>query len=686
MAHEGDAFVGFHADTDAVEGEAERGIKKAAEHLEDGELKKIGKDMGEATADSMGDEFERSGPKLGKSIERGLKKTKVRTKVTVEVDKDNNVVRRWVSTVTDEIENAFADSSGPGGPFNRVGRGIADAIGAGFNVSGKSPLIALLIPLVGVIIALVTAALQAINALAAVLLTIPALISAIALQAGVLVLAFEGIGKAVKGAFAAKNAKELNAAIKGLTPSAQAFVKSLLPLKTFFTQLQRLTQENFFKNLGDVIPRIQKALGPTLIRGFGVLASALGGLFRDLGLFFASPAFVLFVRDVIPSTVRWLQNFGPNFIRFMTGLFEMSRAILPFLEKLGQILGGTLFQLGVFFSGLANDPTFQGWLSDMQGTLEATLELIGQLIQFVSIFLAQLNAAGGENVIAALSDAFERLSFFFSTNVGKKALEGLVDFGITAIQVFTGLIILISVILALLEGVGEFFKNDFLPLLQDIGAIFLIGVTLIAAAIVAFFDWLRTKIREFFGYTDNVTAALGARIGSTFAALRAKVSGTWNAILAEVRSIPGRITAALGNLRDLLVNAGRNLISGLVSGIKSMFPSLSGIMGSVAQTVRNFWPFSPAKIGPLSGSGDPLLAGQNVMKRFAAGMTMESPTLRSATSEATSNIVFGPNSIGVNFNGALPTNQQATSTGSAVGNGILGQLAARNTRLAIRTL
>jgi len=686
VAREGDAFVEFHADTDQVEPEARRGIKEAAEHIEDRDLKKIGKDFGEVTADSMGDELERSGPKLGKSIERGLGKTKVRTKVVAEFDRDNNMVRRWVTTVTDEIEEAFSDAGRPGGPFNRVGRGIADAIGAGFNVSGRSPLVVALIPLVGVIVALVAAALQAINAIAAVLLTLPALISAVVLQAGVLITAFEGVGTAVQGAFAAKNATELNAAIKGLTPSAQTFVKSLLPLKPLFSQLKALAQENFFKSLGDVIPRIQAALGPTLLRGFSVLASALGMLFRDLGLFFASPAFVAFVRDVIPSTVRWLQNFGPNFIKFMTGLFEMSRAILPFLEKLGQMLGGTLFQLGVFFSGLAKDPTFQKWLSDMQSTLESTLELLGQLIQFVTVFLAQLNAAGGENLITALGDAFELLSFFFASNAGKKALEGLVDLGIISIKVFTGLIILIGLLLSLLEGVGEFFHNDFLPMLESLGAIFLITVTLLGGAIVAFLKWVGEGILKLLGLGDSAVSGFSKRVTGAFNDLGAKISARWNLILGEIRAIPGRIRAGLGDLGGLLVRAGRNLIGGLINGMKSMFPDLSNVVARVTGLISGFFNHSPAKWGPLAGKGDPFFSGQEFVKRLAAGMTMEGPTLRSASTEATSNIVFGPNSIGVNFNGALPTNQQATSAGSAVGSGILGQLAARNTRLAVRTL
>ena len=686
MVHEGDAFVDFHANTEPVEGEAERGIKKAAEHLEDGELKKIGEDMGEAMADSMGDEFERSGPKLGKSIERGLKKTKVRTKVTVELDKDNNTVRRWVSTVTDEIEEAFSDAGRPGGPLSKVGSGIADAIGAGFNVSGRSPLIVALIPLMGALVGLILAAVQAANALVAVIATLPALISAILLQVGVLVIAFQGIGKAVQGAFAAKNAKELNEAIKGLTPSAQTFVKSLLPLKPFFAQLQRISQERFFKSLGDVIPKIQQALGPVLLGNFGMLAGALGGLFRDLGLFFASPAFVAFVKDVIPSTVRWLQNFGPNFITFLTGLLEMSRVILPFLETLGKMLGGTLFQLGVFFSDIANQPQFQSFLADMQLTLEDIVELFGALIDFVVVFAAQLNAAGGGDLLKVIIDAVERLTFFLASPAGKKALEGLITVAAGSIAAVTGLIIAVLSLFALFQVVLEFFQNDFLPMLQAIGQGFVDMVTIAGLKIGEFFTWLGGVILRFLGLGDAALSSFSGKVKGIFAAMGAAISSRWNAILAEVRGIPGRITSALGNLGSLLFNAGRNLIQGLINGIRNMLGSLGSVVGSAARLIGGFFNQSPAKWGPLSGKGDPFFKGQEFMKRLAAGMTMEGPALRSASTEATSNIVFGPNSIGVNFNGALPTNQQATSTGSAVGSGILSQLAARNTRLAVRTL
>lgn len=79
-----------------------------------------------------------------------------------------------------------------------------------------------------------------------------------------------------------------------------------------------------------------------------------------------------------------------------------------------------------------------------------------------------------------------------------------------------------------------------------------------------------------------------------------------------------RIGSGLGNL---LYDAGRNVISGLIRGIESMTGSVSGAMSGVASLIRGFLPFSPAKWGPLSGSGSPDLAGAKIGSMLATGMT-----------------------------------------------------------------
>jgi hypothetical protein len=156
-------------------------------------------------------------------------------------------------------------------------------------------------------------------------------------------------------------------------------------------------------------------------------------------------------------------------------------------------------------------------------------------------------------------------------------------------------------------------------------------------------------------------------------------------IVDFARSIPGRITDAVGDLFGTLYNAGRNLIQGLINGITDKFGPLRDIASRAAQIFRNVWPFSPAKEGPLSGSGDPMIAGQKLVQRLAAGIEMESPTLTEVSNQAASSVLMGAGAVQMNFYGQPPTNAQASGIGSAAGNSFANVLAARNTRLAVRT-
>lgn len=655
MVKGGDAFIEVHGDADPnrVQREIAEGFDRGAEQAE-AELKETGKEIGDLLATSAGKEIEKQGPELAKSVERGINRRKIKAKVDVDIDQDNNFAERLVGNISGDIEKAFTKASGPGGPFKRIGSALADAVGAGFNISGRSPLIAVLVPLIGAIIGLVVAALQAANALIAVIATVPALIAAIGLQVGALAFAFHGLGTAVQGAFAAQNAQELDAALKPLTQSAANFVRELFITKSLFTDIAKLAQEAFFKNLSPqfgsgVIATLQKALGPEFLRGIPAVADALGRLFRDIGLFFASPTFVEFVRTVIPSTIGFLERFGPNFIHFLEGLTRFSIGILPFLETLGNMLGGTLFQLGDFLRRVTESGDLERWLDSMTQTLTLVLELFGGAIEFVSVFLSQLDAAGGQEVIQSLIDAFEDLAFLLSTPIGKQALEGLVDLAKISILVVTGVIEALFLLLAIGETVGEALHAFFI----------FVGEGILKA-------W--EAIKRFFGNLLN-----GFRDNR-------------DQLIRTVKELPGQALAALGNVGERLYQAGRNLIQGFINGMVSMGNPIANAARSLINKVTAFLPGSPAEEGPLSGQGYSMLRGQRMMEDFAKGIRMEIPEIRSASSEATSNIVFGRDAIRVTFEGALPTQQQAEQTGAAVGAGINGRLAARNTRLAVRTL
>ncbi|QMU78883.1 phage tail tape measure protein [Streptacidiphilus sp. PB12-B1b] len=102
-----------------------------------------------------------------------------------------------------------------------------------------------------------------------------------------------------------------------------------------------------------------------------------------------------------------------------------------------------------------------------------------------------------------------------------------------------------------------------------------------------------------------------------------------------VESLPGKILHALGDVGSLLYGAGQNIISGLISGIESMIGSAGSAMSSVVSEIKNFLPWSPAKKGPLSGSGAPQIGGRNIARQIAQGLAMGTADVSGAMSHLT---------------------------------------------------
>lgn len=675
---EGKAFVSVHADTDPFAREAEQGVRQGAEQAED-DLKEVGDEWGETLADAMGDRLEKSGPNLAKSVEKGLSKEKVNVPITP--DFDRRTVRRTVGKVFNEIEEAVAEASaggGPNGPFGKIGQAFADAIGAGFNISGRSPLIGFLIPVIGSIVGLVIAAIQAINALIAVAITLPGILASIGFQVGVLMIAFQGVGTAIEGAFAAKNAKELEAALKPLAPAARAFVKELLPLREFWRQLNLTVQQNFFQEITGLITELRKWQGNRILSGFQAVATAMGKFFHDLGFFFNSDAFTKFLDEVFPRTVTFLEQFGPSFITFLEGLINLANAAMPFMTEVGGIVSMVFKQMGDFFNTTAQDPEFLTWLQDMRDTLDEVVTFIKIAFVFVGQLMDSINKAGGEEVIKQLSMSLALIGDFLTSDVGIKAMEAFINIAIVSIQVVTGLIIAILAIAGAAQKVGEYIKES---LLGDLGDFF----SFLFEKILWFFGAAANRVAEFFALLWRILSEGRTRFDAFFAAIGAKIEAVMGAIANVMSTVTGRIKGFFSDAIGWLFQAGRNIVSGLIQGIMSMLNPLGNAMHMVAQRVKDNVPASPAKEGPLSGRGDPLYSGQKIVERLATGMEMEAPKLSDASANVMSNIVFGPNSIQMRINGTMDRDQ-AREAGEGVAEGIWGNLMNRNTRLAIRTL
>lgn len=156
--------------------------------------------------------------------------------------------------------------------------------------------------------------------------------------------------------------------------------------------------------------------------------------------------------------------------------------------------------------------------------------------------------------------------------------------------------------------------------------------------------------------------------------MSSKVSSTVGETVLAARALPGKIVSAVGNLGALLVNAGRNVVQGLIDGIRSRFGGLADAARQMAGTIRAFLPFSPAKVGPLSGSGAPYRSGQIIASDMAAGVHSQLPKVAGAGAELAGVFGVGGSGIGLGARAAASGGLVAQWAPDATGDQLLDAL------------
>ena len=161
-------------------------------------------------------------------------------------------------------------------------------------------------------------------------------------------------------------------------------------------------------------------------------------------------------------------------------------------------------------------------------------------------------------------------------------------------------------------------------------------------AVPAVFSWIKSSFLRYtplgivLSHWGQIRAVIAATVGAVratigwFAGLPGKFAGWFGAAktaannkLTEVvtlaRSIPGRILSALGNVGTHLKDAGAKLIQGLADGILGRIRAVTDAAGRVAQKIKDFFPGSPVKEGPLT-SWNNGRAGSRLGGMLASGL------------------------------------------------------------------
>jgi len=154
-------------------------------------------------------------------------------------------------------------------------------------------------------------------------------------------------------------------------------------------------------------------------------------------------------------------------------------------------------------------------------------------------------------------------------------------------------------------------------------------VTILPELITAIIAMLPVLIKTLVGMSPQLMDAAVQLFSALLDGLSENLPMIVDLIVTEV--IPGLIGAIIDSI-PLLLDAGGALMQGFIDGIAGAIGGVGEAIGGVMEFVGGFFPHSPAKRGPFSGSGWRAVrsAGVAIGDEFGAGLTDSQPGFESS--------------------------------------------------------
>lgn len=145
------------------------------------------------------------------------------------------------------------------------------------------------------------------------------------------------------------------------------------------------------------------------------------------------------------------------------------------------------------------------------------------------------------------------------------------------------------------------------------------GVTAVWEAVVS---WVSSVVSGFVGWLSSVWNGFVSFWSGLWSGVQSTVENVWNGIVSFFEGIPDTILGFFEGAGEWLLDVGESIIQGLIDGINNMVGAVGDAIGGVLDWAAGFFPHSPAKRGPFSGSGWYAIgaAGEAIVAAFAAGL------------------------------------------------------------------
>lgn len=389
-------------------------------------------------------------------------------------------------------------------------------------------------------------------------------------------------------------AKGLSEALKVILPVVADVVKALAEFMRNNPQLAA----TILAVVGALAP-LAPIIG-TVVSIIGTIASVIGAIIPVIGavagVFAGLSAPVLAVVAGIGLLVAAFVTALASSEPFRNSLAQIFQGLVTMVQPIIAAVIPVLVQIGQAFIGMVT--TVIGALVPM---VTKIVEIAAQIVSFLAPIVAFL--------IQTLSPAFE----FIGKTVSD--IFGFIGKVISdAINVITGIL---NVFLSALRGDWEGAWNGLLSVLKGILEFIVNTITGAFDVVMHIFENLAKMLVDIW---TNLWNGIGDFVTGAWNGITKAISDGVGSAVEFVKSMPDKIKEGLGNLGGLLKDSGKALIGGFIDGIKSMISGAKDAVGGVLKAIGDFFPHSPAKVGPFSGRGYTTHSGKALIGDFAGAI------------------------------------------------------------------
>lgn len=346
---------------------------------------------------------------------------------------------------------------------------------------------------------------------------------------------------------------------------------------------------------------------------FGAVAAAIGPLLVGLGFVISSIAGMI---PVIIQVWGWLSKLKPVFtairtaMMFLTGPVGIITAIIIALAILiyknwDQIKVWTIAAwtaISTFLSSLwewiktTASAVWEGLKAYFQVTLEYYKTLFTTIWNTIKTTLSNV----WNGIKSAASAVWDAIKAYFTTvlNAYKTLFTNIWNGIKTAITtvwnaIKTAATNVFNAIKSFFTTILNGYKNLFTNIWNAIKSTVTNVVNAVKSAVTAAFNNIKSTI-------TNVLNSVKSTVSNIWNSVKSTISNAVTSIYNTVKSKFNSVLSFIKGLGTSFYNAGKGLIDQIAKGITNTVGKVTGAVKDVAQKIRNFLPFSPAKDGPLS--------------------------------------------------------------------------------------